>query len=56
LPNAAVIKKIAVYNSLGQLVQSEAKNTVSLQHLANGNYYLMIFTSEGNYSKKIIKK
>lgn len=56
LPNAAVVKKIAVYNSLGQLVRTEAKDTVSLQNLANGNYYLTIYTAEGNYSKKIIKK
>jgi hypothetical protein len=56
LPNAAVVQKIAVYNSLGQLVRSENKNTVSLQNLANGNYYLTIYTAEGNYSKKIIKK
>lgn len=56
LPNATVVQKIAVYNSLGQLVRSENKDTVSLQNLANGNYYLTIFTAEGNYSKKIIKK
>jgi hypothetical protein len=56
LPNAAVVEKIAVYNSLGQLVRTEAKNNVSLQNLANGNYYLTIYTSEGNYSKKIIKQ
>jgi len=56
MPNAAVVQKIAVYNSLGQLVRTEAKNTVSLQNLANGNYYLRIYTAEGNYAKKIIKK
>jgi len=56
LPNAAAVQKIAVYNSLGQLVRTETKNTVSLQNLANGNYYLTIYTAEGNYSKKIIKK
>jgi hypothetical protein len=56
LPDAAVIEKIAVYNSLGQLMFTEAKNSVSLQNLANGNYYLTIYTSDGNYAKKIIKK
>jgi hypothetical protein len=56
LPNAAVVEKIAVYNSLGQLLLTEAKNTVSLQHLAKGTYYLTIHTSEGNFAKKIIKK
>jgi len=56
LPNAAVVQKIAVYNSLGQLVLTESKNTVSLQNLAKGNYYLTIYTAKGNYSKKIIKQ
>jgi hypothetical protein len=56
LPNGAVVQKIAVYNSLGQLVLTAAKDNVSLQNLANGNYYLTIYTAEGNYSKKIIKK
>ena len=56
LSNAVAIQKISVYNNLGQLVRSENKDTVSLQNLANGNYYLTIFTAEGNYSKKIIKK
>ena len=56
LSNAAAIQKISVYNNLGQLVRSENKNTVSLQNLANGNYYLTMFTAEGNYSKKIIKQ
>ena len=56
LSNAAAIQKISVYNNLGQLVRSENNNTVSLQNLANGNYYLTIQTAEGSYSKKIIKK
>lgn len=56
LSNAAAIQKISVYNNLGQLVRSENNNTVSLQNLANGTYYLTIYTAEGNYSKKIIKK
>lgn len=57
LSNAAAIQKISVFNTLGQLVSSSvAKNTVSLQNLANGNYYLTIYTAEGNYSKKIIKQ
>ncbi len=56
LPNGAVVEKISVYNSLGQLLFTEAKNTVSLQHLAKGNYFLTIYTSEENFSKKIIKK
>lgn len=55
LSNNAAVQKISVYNNLGQLVRTEAKNTVSLQNLANGNYYLTIQTEEGSYSKKVIK-
>lgn len=56
LPNNAVIQKIAVYNSLGQLVLTETNSTFSLQNLDSGIYYLTIFTTEGNYAKKIVKK
>jgi hypothetical protein len=56
LQNSAVVEKIAVYNSLGQLMLTGANNTVSLQNLANGIYYLTIYSVEGNYSKKIIKE
>lgn len=56
LPNNALIQKIAVYNSLGQLVLTETNSTFSLQNLDSGIYYLTIFTTEGNYAKKIVKK
>ena len=56
LSNAAVVQRIAVYNSLGQLVRSETTDTVSLRNLSNGNYFLAIYTTEGNYSKQIIKQ
>ena len=55
LSNNATVQKISVYNNLGQLVRTEAKNTVSLQNLAKGNYYLTIQTEEGSFSKKVIK-
>jgi hypothetical protein len=57
IPETSDLKKIEVYNSLGQLMTTETKNTVSLQNLASGNYYLTIYTAEGiNYAKKIIKQ
>jgi len=55
ISDASVLEKIAVYNSLGQLVATEYKNTVSLEKLDCGNYYFLIVTSTGNYVKKIIK-
>jgi hypothetical protein len=55
LPETAVLEKIMVYNSLGQLVSVETKNKVSIEKLNSGNYYFLIITSTGNYVKKIIK-
>lgn len=55
IPETSVLQKIMVYNSLGQLVSAESKNTVSLEKLESGNYCFLIITSTGNYVKKIIK-
>lgn len=55
IPEAFVLEKIEIYNSLGQFVGEYSKNTLSLQNLASGNYHLKIFTSGGNVTKKIIK-
>ncbi|PWA09536.1 Ig-like domain-containing protein [Flavobacterium laiguense] len=50
-----ILEKIELYNSLGQFIARYAKNTISIQNLAMGNYFLKIYTSGGNISKKIIK-
>jgi hypothetical protein len=55
IPETSNLEKIVVYNSLGQLVSTETKNTVSLEKLESGNYYFLVVTSSGNYVKKIIK-
>lgn len=55
IPDRAVLEKIEVYNSLGQFVARFAINTISIQTLTTGDYYLKIFTSEGIAIKKIIK-
>jgi rhamnogalacturonan endolyase len=55
IPETTVLEKILVYNSLGQLVATESKNTVSLEKLNSGNYYFLILTSTGKYVEKIIK-
>lgn len=55
IPDTLVLERIMVYNSLGQLVSKESKNTVSLENLDSGNYYFLIVTSTGNYVEKIIK-
>lgn len=55
MPDTYILKKVSVYNSLGQLLSVEATNTVSLENLDSGNYYLLIVTSAGDFVKKIIK-
>lgn len=55
IPNEFVLEKIEMYNSLGQFVARYSKNTISLQNLASGHYFLKIYTSGGNITKKIIK-
>ena len=55
IPEIQLLDKIEVYNSLGQFVTKGIKNTISLQNLAIGDYYLKIFTSDGTAIKKIIK-
>jgi hypothetical protein len=55
IPNEFVLEKIEMYNSLGQFVAQYNKNLISVQNLANGNYFLKIYTSGGTTTKKIIK-
>ena len=55
IPNEFVLEKIEMYNSLGQFVAQYTKNTISLQNLASGNYFLKIYTSGCTTTKKIIK-
>jgi hypothetical protein len=55
IPKELVLEKIEMYTSLGQLVELYTINTISLQNLATGNYFLKIYTSGGTSTKKIIK-
>ena len=56
IPETSELEKIEIYNSLGQLMATETKNTVSIEKLESGNYYFLVVTSTGNYVKKIIKQ
>ncbi len=55
IPDRAVIEKIEVYNSSGQVVARFTINIFSLENLATGDYYLKIVTTEGIVTKKLIK-
>ena len=55
-----ILKSYEIYSQTGQLVGNgtfnENDNAVSLQHLANGIYFLKITTDKGTQDAKIIKK
>ncbi|UQD55465.1 FG-GAP-like repeat-containing protein [Flavobacterium sp. K5-23] len=55
IPKEYVLEKIEMYNSLGQFISEYTKNTISLQNLTSGNYFLKIFTSGGITTTKVIK-
>jgi aminopeptidase N len=55
LPSTIQLQKVAVYNSLGQLVLENEKTDFSLSSLSSGVYEVAIQTSEGEFHKKIIK-
>ncbi|HEU4791945.1 MAG TPA: Ig-like domain-containing protein [Flavobacterium sp.] len=55
IPDEFDLEKIELYNSLGQFVARYDKNTISLKSLSSGNYFLKIYTSGGDITKKVIK-
>jgi hypothetical protein len=55
MPKEYVLEKIEMYTSLGQFVELYTTNTISLQNLASGTYFLKIYTSGATSTKKIIK-
>ncbi|GGF26505.1 T9SS type A sorting domain-containing protein [Flavobacterium limi] len=54
LSEGLTLEKVNVYNTSGQLVKTENKNSVSLNSLSKGIYFLEIITDKGKASRKII--
>jgi len=48
------LKKISIYNELGQLVITEFNSNINIQNLSKGIYYCEIETNEGKAIKKLI--
>jgi aminopeptidase N len=48
--------KVEIYNSLGQLVATDTKNSINTSQLSSGVHFLKIETSEGVFHKNFIKK
>lgn len=56
MPSTLQLKKIEIYNTLGQLVAEKNSNDFSVIELAAGLHVLKISTSEGVIHKNFIKK
>ena len=48
------LDKVNIYNTLGQLVQSDKKNVITISTLAKGNYFVEVITNQGKATKTII--
>lgn len=50
------LEKVNIYNTLGQLVKTEKKNSIAVNSLAKGTYFFQVITNEGKATKQIIVK
>jgi hypothetical protein len=55
-PTNFTLYKVETYNSLGQLIATDFKNTINTSQLSSGVHFLKITTSEGVFHKNFIKK
>lgn len=55
MPSNFNLQQVVLYNALGQKVAVFMKNNFSLENLAIGMYTAFIRTSEGTFTKKIVK-
>lgn len=55
-PVTSTLKKVIVYNSLGQKVLENSNLDFSINSLSMGVHYIDIQTTDGTYHKKFIKK
>jgi len=56
MPVTSTLKKVIIYNSLGQKIIENSSLDFSINSLSTGVHYIDIQTTEGIYHKKIIKK
>lgn len=56
MPVTSILKKVIVYNSLGQKVLENSNLDFSINSLSMGVHYIDIQTTDGTYHKKFIKK
>ena len=57
IPNYVQLKSVKIFNKLGQLVHVyNNMNTLNVENLSDGLYFLQIETDRGDFVKKLIKK
>jgi hypothetical protein len=54
LNDGILLKKVKIYNSLGQFIKSEEKLKISTLNFKKGIYFIKIITNKGQATKKII--
>lgn len=52
-PNA-ILEKVSIYNTLGQVLQTQTTNSVDVSKLSTWNYYVEVITNNGKATKQII--
>lgn len=55
LQDNLTLERVAVYNSLGQLVMSDTQNTINISALAKGIYYFEVHTNQGKATRTVVK-
>lgn len=56
LPEGIELKRINIFNNLGQFINSTEKEIVNISDLSTGPYYIEIITKNGKATKKIVVK
>ncbi|WP_158655212.1 T9SS type A sorting domain-containing protein [Flavivirga eckloniae] len=54
LNKGLTLKKVAIYNNLGQFIESTQKDVINTSQLSSGLYYVKITTNKGEATKKLI--
>ncbi|MES2575166.1 MAG: T9SS type A sorting domain-containing protein [Bacteroidota bacterium] len=54
LEEGLILEKVNVYNTLGQLVKTENKNSIAVSPLAKGSYFFEVITNKGKAAKQIL--
>jgi Flp pilus assembly pilin Flp len=55
MENNLLLKKVTIYNQLGQLMKTTTNSIVDISELTNGSYYVEIITDKGKGTKKMVK-